>query len=60
VQISDKEKDLVEIEFQKHEFWRMKNQIRATPTVLVNGYLLPEIYNIEDLQHFTEFNVLSV
>ena len=34
-----------------------KTQIRATPTILVNGYQLPESYKIEDLQHFTEFNV---
>ena len=47
----------VEIEFQKHESWRKKSQLRATPTVLVNGYQLPESYKIEDLQYFTEFNV---
>ena len=47
----------IEIEFQKHEAWREKNQLRATPTVLVNGYQLPENYKIEDLRYFTEFNV---
>ena len=47
----------VEAEFQKHEEWKKKSQIRATPTVLVNGYKLPEIYKIEDLQNFTDFNV---
>ena len=39
----------VEDEFQKHEVWRKKTQIRATPTVLVNGYQLPDGYKIEDL-----------
>ena len=47
----------VEAESQKHEVWKKKSQIRATPTVLVNGYKLPENYKIEDLQNFTELNV---
>ena len=45
----------VEAEFQKHEAWRKKTQIRATPTILVDGYQLPENYKIEDLQNFTEY-----
>ncbi|MEG0518040.1 MAG: thioredoxin domain-containing protein [Bacteroidales bacterium] len=47
----------VENEFQKHESWRKKSQIRATPTVLVNGYQMPDSYKIEDLLHLTEFNI---
>ena len=46
----------VEAEFQKHEAWKKKSQIRGTPTVLVNGYKLPDNYKIEDLQNFTDFN----
>ena len=53
----DMENPEIEIEFQKHEAWRKKTQLRATPTVLVNGYQLPENYKVEDLQYFTEFNV---
>ena len=47
----------IETEFQKHEAWRKKTQLRATPTVLVNGYQLPENYKVEDLRYFTEFNI---
>jgi protein-disulfide isomerase len=47
----------VESEFQKHEAWREKTKLRATPTILVNGYQLPENYKIEDLRYLTEFNV---
>jgi len=47
----------IEVEFQKHEAWRNKTQLRATPTVLVNGYQLPENYKVEDLRYFTEFNI---
>jgi protein-disulfide isomerase len=47
----------VESEFQKHEVWREKTKLRATPTVLVNGYQLPGNYRIEDLKQFTKFNV---
>jgi len=50
----DVEKQEVETEFQKHETWREKTQLRATPTVLVNGYRLPDNYRIEDLQYFTD------
>jgi len=45
----------IETEFQKHESWKKKTQLRATPTVLVNGYKLPENYKIEDLLYFTKF-----
>jgi len=48
---------IVEVEFQKHKAWRKKTQLRATPTVLVNGYQLPENYKVEDLQYFTEFSI---
>ena len=46
----------IEVEFQKHESWKEKTQLRATPTILVNGYKLPENYKIEDLRYFKEFN----
>lgn len=36
-------------EIQRHREWRDKNGITATPTVLINGYRLPEEYEIEDL-----------
>jgi len=42
----------IEAEFQKHEAWKEKTQLRATPTILVNGYQLPENYKIEDLRYF--------
>lgn len=47
----------IEIEFLKHESWKNKTQIRATPTVLVNGYQLPENYKIEDLQYFIDLDL---
>jgi len=53
----DIENSKIEIEFQKHEAWRNNNQLRATPTLLVNGYQLPENYKVEDLRYFTELNI---
>jgi len=47
----------VENEFLSHEAWKERTQLCATPTVLVNGYKLPENYRVEDLEYFTEFNV---
>ncbi|MDR2057869.1 MAG: thioredoxin domain-containing protein [Dysgonamonadaceae bacterium] len=43
----------VETEFQNHESWKARTKLRATPTILVNGYQLPENYRIEDLRYFT-------
>jgi protein-disulfide isomerase len=52
----------VETEFQQHEAWREKTQIRATPTILVNGYQLPDTdnYKIEDLRYFTILTIADV
>jgi uncharacterized membrane protein len=47
----------IEAEFQKHEAWKDKTQIRATPTVLVNGYQLPDSYKIENLRYFTDLDL---
>ena len=47
----------IEAEFAKHQSWKEKTQLRATPTIIVNGYKLPANYRIEDLRYFTEFNV---
>ena len=41
----------------KHNAWKEKIQLRGTPTVLVNGYQLPESYKIEDLQYFTDLEL---
>ena len=43
----------VEAEFHQHEAWKEKSQLRATPTILVAGYKLPDHYKIEDLRFFT-------
>lgn len=40
----------VEEEFDKHKEWKKKNNFNETPTVLINGYMLPTQYNIEDLR----------
>lgn len=40
----------VEEEFNKHEQWRVDTHLIETPTILVNGYQLPDNYKIEDLK----------
>ena len=47
----------IEAEFQRHEAWKLKTQIKGTPTVLINGYKLPESYKIEDLRYFTNLDL---
>lgn len=54
----NKESDIVRKEFQKHENWKKATGIRpATPTILVNGYKLPDNYKIEDLKYFTTLDL---
>ena len=36
-------------EFEKHKVWKAQSGLSATPTILVNGYKLPNNYKIEDL-----------
>ena len=40
----------IEDEFKKHKAWKEKSQLSATPTILVNGYKLPDNYKIEDMR----------
>ncbi|MDL2299857.1 thioredoxin domain-containing protein [Bacteroides sp. OttesenSCG-928-E20] len=46
----------VEEEWNKHQKWLKAAQIVATPTVLINGYRLPESYKLEDIKHFIKIN----
>jgi protein-disulfide isomerase len=47
----------IEDEFDKHEAWKVKTQLRATPTILVNGYRLPGNYKLEDLRYFANLEI---
>lgn len=47
----------IEEEFTKHEQWKEKSGLRATPTILINGYKLPDNYKIEDLRYFTDIEI---
>ena len=39
----------VSIEFEKHETWKKLTGLQTTPTILLNGYKLPDNYKIEDI-----------
>lgn len=45
----DMESDFVLSEEKKHNEWRTINGFSATPTLVVNGYKMPDDYEIEDL-----------
>jgi ABC-type bacteriocin/lantibiotic exporters, contain an N-terminal double-glycine peptidase domain len=45
-------------EYDKHKQWVRQSGFLTTPTILVNGYKLPENYKIEDLKFITKFNVI--
>lgn len=43
----------VEEEYSKHKKWRLETKLSATPTILKNGFELPDIYKVEELEYFT-------
>lgn len=49
--------EAVMLELQRHNQWKQTNSLSATPTILVNGYLLPNKYKIEDLVDFCELEI---
>lgn len=46
-------------EFDRHEQWKLENALKETPTILLNGYLLPSEYSVEDLVYLINNLVLS-
>ena len=43
-------------EFNRHNEWKTNSKLNATPTVLVNGYKLPQHYHIEDIRFFSSID----
>jgi len=39
---------------EKQKTWCELLGIIYTPTILINGYILPEPYDVEDIKYFTE------
>lgn len=46
--------DSVMEELKLHNEWKETNKLSATPTILINGYVLPEHYQIEDMAEFVD------
>ena len=44
-------------ELGNHNEWRYKNKLTATPTILINGYQLPDNYKIEDMRYLGDLNI---
>jgi len=49
----------VEAEMESHEKWRENAKLSRTPTILFEGYELPDDYRIEDLIYFSNIVVES-
>ena len=47
----------IEEQMKKHAAWRKKTSLVATPTVLVNGHILPDEYDLEDLAMIANINI---
>jgi thiol-disulfide isomerase/thioredoxin len=54
----DRQEGTLISEFQRHRTWLNETKIRTTPTVLFNGYELPENYKVEDLKYFTGIEIM--
>lgn len=50
--IVDIENDQVQRIFQAHKQWCNEVRIEATPSIYINGYPLPDWYEVEDLKFF--------
>lgn len=48
--------DDIEKELNRHKEWRRRTNLVATPTILVNGFELPDEYEIEDLTMIVDAN----
>lgn len=44
-------------EFSLHEEWKDLSGLRSTPTILVNGYKLPDNFKIEDMKYYTNIEL---
>ena len=44
----------VEKEWRRHSQWRQKTKLFSTPTILLNGYILPKEYNLEDIVELSD------
>ncbi|WP_165045093.1 thioredoxin domain-containing protein [Dysgonomonas sp. ZJ709] len=53
----DMESEDVNLEFSKHNAWKEETGLRATPTIIINGYKLPDNYKIEDLKYFSKLDL---
>lgn len=51
------EDQLVLTEYEKHKLWNKNNQISGTPTILINGYEMPQEYTIEDFRYFVDLEI---
>lgn len=49
--------EMIEKEMEKHRIWRNRTSIIATPTILVNGHILPKEYELEDLAMITNTDI---
>ena len=49
--LDDLQTEAVEAQFKKQKEWVKDNKIDATPLVLVDGYMMPDNYSVEDLYH---------
>lgn len=53
------DENVISEEFQKHINWKEKTKLRATPTVIFDGYELPEMFfqQIDKLAFFTDLEI---
>lgn len=53
----NREDEMVLSELQEHKKWIQNAKITMTPTLLFNGYELPRMYKVEDLEYFIQTDI---
>ncbi len=53
----DTKTEKVLLEIEHHDLWIEQHKITATPTLLINGYVLPDNYKVEDLLYYTDLDI---
>lgn len=55
-----KEKDIAKVWQLDQRDWALDAEVKSTPTIFFDGYLLPDFLKIEDLQYATNFTNIIV
>lgn len=57
IYLFDQEDERMTAELKKQKMWLEKAKVKATPTVFINGYKLPDEYGVEEIKYFSNMEI---